>query len=45
MITLINRDYVEPLYSTSGGHVMLAIGTFLVVAGSLVIRRIVDFKV
>jgi tight adherence protein B len=45
MITLINRDYVEPLYSTSGGHVMLAIGAVLVVAGSLVIRRIVDFKV
>jgi tight adherence protein B len=45
MITLINRDYVDPLYSTSGGHVMLVIGAVLVVAGSLVIRRIVDFKV
>jgi tight adherence protein B len=44
ILTVINRDYIEPLYSTSGGHVMLIIAGTLVVAGSLVIRRIVDFK-
>jgi tight adherence protein B len=44
IITVINRDYIEPLYSTSGGHVMLIIAGTLVVTGSLVIRRIVDFK-
>jgi tight adherence protein B len=45
VITLINRDYVAPLYTTSGGHLMLVLGAVLVTAGSLVIRRIVDFKV
>jgi tight adherence protein B len=44
IITVMNRDYVEPLYITSGGHLMLALAGVLVVMGSLVIRRIVDFK-
>jgi tight adherence protein B len=44
-ITLLNRDYLDPLYSTAGGHLMLVIGAVLIVAGSLVIRRIVNFKV
>jgi tight adherence protein B len=45
IISLLNRDYLDPLYSTSGGHVMLAIGAVLIVSGSLMIRRIVNFKV
>jgi tight adherence protein B len=44
IITMINRDYIDPLYTTSSGHLMLVIAGALVVAGSVVIRRIVDFK-
>ena len=44
IITALNRDYVEPLYTTSGGHAMLVLASVLIVMGSLAIRRIVDFK-
>ena len=44
-LTLTYQDYVDPLYHTPGGHLVLAIAATLVVAGSLVIRRIVSFKV
>jgi tight adherence protein B len=45
IITLINPDYVRPLYTTSFGHIALVIAAVMVVSGSLVIRRIVDIKV
>jgi tight adherence protein B len=45
VISLINPDYVRPLYSTGFGHVVLAVAAVMVVAGSLVIKRIVDIKV
>jgi tight adherence protein B len=45
IITLINPDYMEPLYTTGTGQMLLVLGVGMVVAGSLVIRRIVDFKV
>ena len=44
-LTLFNRPYVEPLYSTQGGHIVLAGAAVLVVTGSLVIRRIVKIKI
>jgi len=44
-MTLTNKPYVEPLYTTSGGHVVLAIAAVLVIVGSLVIRRIVKIKI
>ena len=34
-----------PLFATAGGKVVLVIATGMVVAGSLVIKRIVDIKV
>jgi tight adherence protein B len=45
VITLINPDYVRPLYTTGFGHVVLTVAAVMVVAGSLVIKRIVDIKV
>ena len=45
IITLINPDYMKPLYVTSTGHVLLVFAGFLLVAGSLVIKRIVNIKV
>jgi tight adherence protein B len=45
VITLINPDYVRPLYTTGFGHLVLAVAAVMVVAGSLIIKRIVDIKV
>ena len=44
-LTVAYGDYVDPLYNTSTGHIVLAIACALVVAGSLVIRRIVALGV
>jgi tight adherence protein B len=45
LITLINPEYMEPLYTNTLGRVLLALAAVMVVAGSLVIRRIVNIKV
>jgi tight adherence protein B len=45
LITLLNPEYMEPLYSTTIGRVLLGLAGVMVVSGSLVIRRIVDIKV
>jgi tight adherence protein B len=45
LITLINPEYMEPLYANTVGRVLLAAAAVMVVAGSLVIRRIVNIKV
>jgi tight adherence protein B len=44
-ITLINPGYMDPLFSTTVGRALLLVAGILVVAGSLVIRRIVNIKV
>jgi tight adherence protein B len=44
LLTVTNRPYVEPLYTTKGGHIVLLIAAGLVAAGSLVIRRIITIK-
>jgi tight adherence protein B len=45
IISLLNPGYMQPLFATAGGRVVLVIATGMVVAGSLVIKRIVDIKV
>jgi tight adherence protein B len=45
LITLINPEYMEPLYTHTVGRVLLALAAVMVVAGSLVIRKIVNIKV
>jgi tight adherence protein B len=45
LITLINPEYMEPLYTHAIGRVLLAIAALMVIAGSLVIKRIVTIKV
>ncbi|HMJ32745.1 MAG TPA: type II secretion system F family protein [Baekduia sp.] len=44
-ITAINPAYVSPLYHTSLGHLMLGVATAMVIAGSMVIKNIVNIKV
>jgi tight adherence protein B len=45
LITLVNPEYMQPLYTHTFGRVMLVAAAVMVVAGSLVIRRIVNIKV
>jgi tight adherence protein B len=42
---LINPGYVYPLFHTTGGLIGVAVGAVLCVAGSLVMKRIVDIEV
>lgn len=45
VISLIDPAYLTPLLHRTAGQVLLAIGAVMVIAGSLVIRRIVDIEV
>jgi tight adherence protein B len=44
-LTLAYNDYVQPLYHTTPGHIVLAVAFCLLVSGALVIQKIVSFKV
>ena len=43
-LTLLNREYMSPLYNTSTGHKLMIIGMVMIVIGSLMLRKIVSFK-
>jgi tight adherence protein B len=45
LITLINPAYMKPMYANPVGRVFLLVAAVMVVAGSMVIRRIVNIKV
>lgn len=45
VITLLNREYMHPLYSTTPGKIALVVAAAMVVSGSLVIKRIINIKV
>jgi tight adherence protein B len=45
LMSLINPAYVSPLFTDTMGRVMLLGAGLMVVAGSLLIKRIVDIKV
>jgi tight adherence protein B len=45
LITLINPEYMAPLYTHTFGRVLLALAAVMIVCGSLVIRRIVNIRV
>jgi tight adherence protein B len=45
VITFLNPGYIEPLYKEPFGRVLLVACGFMVVCGSLVIRKIIDIKV
>jgi len=45
LITLINPRYMQPLFTTTIGHALLFVAIVMVVAGSLVIKRIVNIRV
>ncbi len=44
-LSVINPGYLSPLFHTAGGEILLTVAACMVVAGSLVIKRIVEVKV
>jgi tight adherence protein B len=44
LVSLINKDYMKPLVTTTTGQAMLAVAIALVIIGSLTIKRIVDIE-
>jgi tight adherence protein B len=45
VISIINPGYMHVLYASTGGRIALAVAALFVVAGSLVIKRIVNIRV
>jgi len=44
IITIINPTYMEPLYHTQTGHMLIYTGLGMMAFGSLVLKKIVSFK-
>jgi tight adherence protein B len=44
MITLINKSYMDPLFHTHLGHLLLFVGLTMMAIGSLILKKIVSFK-
>ena len=44
-LMVTNPDYVDPLLNTGVGRVLIGVGVLMIIAGSLVIKRIVEFEI
>ena len=44
ILTIINGEYMHPLYATHGGHMMIGIALVMMTVGSLVLKKIVSFR-
>ena len=45
LVTVSSPSYMIPLFTTSGGHMALAIGAGLMATGTFVMRRMINFKI
>jgi tight adherence protein B len=43
-ITVLNPTYMDPLYNSHAGHVLIALGLTMMAFGSLILKKIVSFK-
>jgi tight adherence protein B len=43
-LTVLNPEYMAPLYDTSAGHKLIMLGIGMMIAGSLVLKKIVSFR-
>jgi tight adherence protein B len=43
-LTLMNPEYMDPLYHTYTGHWLMGIGVTMMVFGTLVLKKIVSFR-
>jgi tight adherence protein B len=44
MISVMNADYMKPLFHTTAGHVMLLLGLTMMAIGSMILKKIVSFR-
>ena len=44
IITVINADYMSPLYHTSTGHKMIIVGLVMMAIGAYMLRKIASFR-
>jgi Flp pilus assembly protein TadB len=44
-ISLFNPSYMRPLFTTGPGQALVALAVAMLIAGSLLIKRIVNIKV
>jgi tight adherence protein B len=44
VVTLMNAEYMAPLYHTSTGHKLMITGLVMIGIGSLILRKIVSFR-
>jgi len=45
ILTVINPDYLSPLFDRGAGQVLLGVGALMLISGSLIIKKIVDVEV
>jgi tight adherence protein B len=45
IISVLNHDYMDPLFTKTSGRIMFGFAAVMVVTGSLVIKRIINIKV
>jgi tight adherence protein B len=43
-LTLMNPDYMSPLYHTHGGHLLIVLGLTMMAIGSAILKKIVSFR-
>src|SRR5439155_528024 len=43
-VTLINGEYMHPLYHTHAGHLLLLVGLAMMATGSVILKKIVSFR-
>lgn len=43
-ITLLNGDYMDPLFHSSAGHMLIGLGLTMMAIGSLILKKIVSFR-
>jgi Flp pilus assembly protein TadB len=44
VLTLINRDFMAPLWQRHVGHMLILLGLGMMAIGSLFLKKIVSFK-
>jgi tight adherence protein B len=44
LLMLVNPSYMSPLYTTSTGHLLIAIGFVMMAIGSVILNKITSFK-
>ena len=44
VLTLVNSEYMAPLYTESAGHMLIGVALVMMAIGSVILRKIVSFK-